>query len=139
MKETDELLWSLFSFNMDYCRHHEEQRAKATTVVIALAGAALAFVSHKDGINFGEWPIGLFLCLLGVYGGLVLMKHYERFKFHNLRALEFRRKLGKQLPDADIEEIMKQADARPSAKFPKLRNVRLHFRIYFGNHFTTRK
>jgi hypothetical protein len=62
-------------------RKHEEQREKATGIIITISGALLGLITFAKLADW-SWPAAAGISFLGAYGFLFAGKHYERFRLH---------------------------------------------------------
>jgi len=102
-----EITWELIKENFEQARSHEEMREKTVTLTIAIATILVAVlaidhVAEAHVMLFcHRWEfqrlIGLFLFVLGIFGGLCSQKHYERNRMHVELAQDFLVKLQYRL------------------------------------------
>lgn len=78
---TPEDLRMYFAEHASQARKHEEQREKATSLILTIASALTGLITYA---KFSCWsaPAALAIMLLGVYGVLFSAKHYERARMH---------------------------------------------------------
>lgn len=125
MSDALELLVRMYEEQRTHARHHEEQRSAVTNFLITITVAILALVGHLQS-EVTAMPLAVFLVFVGVYGGLVSLKLYERNRFHARRASGYRDELDRLCPDARIVEIKHAAAAKHRMRCPRLHGVRLH-------------
>ncbi len=124
MGDEADLLLAFYNEQTTQARHHEEQRATMTNVVLAVAGAATGLTSFKDA-DVLHLPLALFLVGVGCYGAIFSAKHYERNRYHSELARQYRRTLERVMPGAKIDrdEVRKEH----AKKFPRLTSWRLNW------------
>ncbi len=69
--------------------------------------------------------MSLYLTLLGLWGAVFSLKHYERYLLHMSRARQYRNALDALLSDAGIKKLKQDADTEHNNKWPWLHQVRL--------------
>ena len=127
-----DVLWGMYQEHCTQGRHHEEQRATMSNLVLALSGGVLGLMTLKD-LSTDTWPLAVFLILLGLFGALFSAKHYERFCFHMTAASVHRAKLETLLPDSQLLELRRTAELQHAGTRPPLRRARLHL-FWIGLH-----
>lgn len=127
MQDDVELIWNIYQEHCEWERHHEEQRASATNVLLAIAAAVLGLITYDQRVGRGDLPLALFLTLQGIYGALFMMKHYERFRMHRERAVGYRKELDVRFPQANLLQIRSAADQRNAENFPTIASLRLNW------------
>jgi hypothetical protein len=103
--DVEEFLWRMYNEHTTQGRHHEVQRTAVSTVVLALAGAVVAFVSQTVNSLQAVWPIAVFLIVLGAYGALFSLKQAERTRLHITVADAYRKSLEDHLVSAGGQAI----------------------------------
>jgi hypothetical protein len=94
----------------------------------------LAIVTHGDRpLALEQFPLAMFVILIGLFGALFSAKYYERVCMHTERARKYRDALEVRLPDTAITKLNREADAISKEKFPTLFGLRLH-RFWVGLH-----
>jgi len=131
MADIRDILIARYKEERNYTRHHENQRATVTNVIIAMAALTLAFL-EKSKEPLLQMAASLFLIGLGVFGAILSRKHYERFRFHNIWAREFDRKLREIEPTLHIEEY-EVIRNQHYEKFPWTGEARLNW-LWTGIH-----
>jgi hypothetical protein len=95
MEET-EYLWRMYNEHTTQGRHHELQRTGVSTVVLALAGAVVAFLSQPTSSEL-RWPMAAFLVALGLFGAGFSLKQTERTRLHITIAVAYRKEMESRL------------------------------------------
>ena len=102
------ILLAIYKENADQARQHEVFRQTITTLVAGITGAVIGLLSLKETAAVLHSPLlpvaGIFLAVIGTFGLIASMKHYERNRMHVER----------------IREIRKALDALPGIKAPNL-------------------
>lgn len=79
-------------------RHHEDMRAQATSIMVAIAGGVIA-LAGLDGLSTADIPSGVLVITLALLGVLLSLKHYERFRWHSAISDELRAEIDRALVD----------------------------------------
>ncbi|HTG33085.1 MAG TPA: hypothetical protein VLB76_09155 [Thermoanaerobaculia bacterium] len=78
-----EALWNFYTEHANQARQHEDQRERMTALLVALAGIIVGFLTQdKIGREFRLLASGV-LIVLGIFGWLFSLKHYERNRYHS--------------------------------------------------------
>lgn len=132
MATDTDILWGMY---LEHCaeeRHHEEQRATMTGVVLALAGAIVGLLAIKD-LSPNSWPLSVFLVMLGLFGAMLSAKHYEKSRFHARASGHYRNQVEKRKPRTELRNIRFMAAAKHQDEKAPLRQIRLHV-LWTGIH-----
>src|ERR687891_116676 len=116
MADERDILWGMYQEHCTQGRHHEDQRATMTNLIIAVAAAVIGLLSFKE-LSRGVWPLSVFLTLLGFFGALFSLKHYERFRYHMKCAAQYRNTLEKLLPDTRLRALREAAKSEHAGKY----------------------
>jgi hypothetical protein len=100
--DTD-FLWNMYNEHTTQAKHHETQRTAIVTVVLALAGAVIAYLANVK-TSAPLWPISAFLVVLGLFGAVFSLKQTERARMHTHIAGKYRRRLERCL-DKNVARI----------------------------------
>lgn len=127
-----EVLWGMFQEHLNTAHHHEEQRERVTTLILVLEVALLGLLAFKDGEAQVLHPVYVTIpvSMLGTFGALFSLKHYERYRFHTVVAGEYRRHLERCVPGAEIGRIFL------AAKDSHGRNYRCLSKMHLYLHWT---
>ncbi len=120
-----DVLWNLYQEHCTWERHHEQQRATASNVLLVVESAILGIAAFDSNLTAQDVPAAILLVVLGAFGALFVAKQYDAFQMHQRRAGEYRKKLDELLPDVGILALRDQADANP--KSPRIRKLRLYW------------
>lgn len=123
MDERD-VLWGMYQEHCTQGRHHEEQRASVTNLIIALSAAMTGLLTFKE-LSHAMWPLAAMIVLLGLFGALFSLKHYERFRFHMKCAGEYRNALEQLLPASNLAAHRQAAKAAHGSKYRIIAAVHL--------------
>jgi hypothetical protein len=74
-------LWRFYDEHAAQARQHENMRATVSSTLAGIA-AAVAALAAVGGLTVADVPAGLVIVLLGVLGGALSIKHYERNRMH---------------------------------------------------------
>ena len=105
MTPYEEVALALFNEHRAQTRHHEDQREKLTTIILLMAGGLLAFSTTQSQLELRHLYLTVPAILLGVFGAVASLKHYQLNRMHAWMAEEFRTKLQEAtgLPIADLQ------------------------------------
>jgi hypothetical protein len=99
-----EILWKLYEENYNNARHHETQRSTVTNFIIIIAGGISSLVA-VGGFSLLDTPLTLLLTLIGIFGALFSMGHYERYKRSKERAKAYLNELDYVLFEKDYSTL----------------------------------
>lgn len=100
--EEREYLKMMYEEHAEHARLHEELRAGATTILVALISGVLAAIFFFDK-NQDYKAGGLIICFISVLGGLLSWKHCERYELHLKVLGGLRKELEKELPKSIVD------------------------------------
>lgn len=129
--DAKDFLWGMYQEHVTHARQHEDQRERMTGAVAALSAAALALAASAPPPLLAKSQAGVLLVVLGLYGALFSLKHYERFRRHVTFAGLYRNNLETMLKELPISGVDLKDDgdrchlARPL--FKRLAALRLHW------------
>lgn len=106
-KDITELWWGLYQEHTVQGRHHETLRSSTAALVVTLAGAIITLISLNKSLDLSDWPWGVFLCILGLFGGVFSLKQYERFKYHMAIARAYRDRLDDGVGQGSLSQSAK--------------------------------
>ena len=127
MMDKIDILWGMYQENLTYCRHHEEQRAAITRIIIMVAAASTSIATFDQKISITDLPLALFIFILGLFGAMFSAKQYERWAHHYERSRKIRIELQKMIENLDIIAINQKADSINNKNFPRRSRWRLKF------------
>jgi hypothetical protein len=126
MADEKEVLWGMYQLNMEQSRHHQDQRATATNIILVLAAGVISLITYDQKLGgIGDFYLACCLMGIGVYAGLWGTKHHERVAFFRERARGYRQRLDELMPDAMLVAIQKSADDKSEKKYKLLTRMRL--------------
>jgi len=123
-KTIKELLLAFYQENASQCRHHETLRANVTSTIIAIDSIVIGLITLGQKISPIDRPLTIFLILLGLFGMIISLKHYERYKFHSGRCRQYRTKLDKLFTNGLILELQEEAKTEHEKSFFYLYKMR---------------
>lgn len=126
MPNDSEILWNIYQEHCEWERHHEQQRASATNLLLAIAAGVLSVVTFDGEFSHSDLPLTIFVIIQGFFGALFVSKQYERFRTHQQRANEYRDALDALHPNIRIKSLRSVADEKIGEQYPHLRRIRLH-------------
>jgi xanthosine utilization system XapX-like protein len=74
-------LQSYYDENAAQARQHEDQRERATSLILTIAGLLVGLITFAK-LSCWSLPAAICIVLLGAFGFLFAGKHYERSRFH---------------------------------------------------------
>ncbi len=115
--DSNDFLWGLAVQNLEFCRHHENQRQGVTNFAFVASGILVSIIGMDQQLTtFDALPAGL-LVIIGLFGAVVSYKHYERFNHHYERFRGLRSELEKKL-QTNVSAMNLEADERNEKAFP---------------------
>jgi len=129
MADLKDIILTKYQEERNWARHHENQRAMVTNVIIAIAAATIAFFG-KSQFNFAG---ALFLIVIGLFGMIVSYKYCERSHFHWRWAKEFDLKLREAESALGIDEYDRKLEEHYN-EYPWVSSVPLKW-LWVGLHF----
>lgn len=133
MRDEAEMLWKFYQEHCTWERHHEQQRASATNLFLAVAAAVLSVVAFDGELSGSDLPLTIFLIVQGFFGSVFVAKHYQVFAVHQSRAGQYREALDSMFPEAGILSRRHKAEEENAARFPRLHRSRLN-KFWVGLH-----
>jgi hypothetical protein len=121
-----DILLANYKEHADEARQHENQRERMTALVIAVGGGSLALATSKiEGVNVGL--LGGALVVLGLYGAVFSLKHYERNRRHAAMLKGIGRRLEELYPLTQLQHIRSRAKSEHGKSFGGVERLRLHY------------
>jgi disulfide bond formation protein DsbB len=127
MTDDAELLWRFYQEQYVRMRHQESQRESVTKLLVAVAAALLGLVTFDGRITTTDIPLALFLVVLGVFGAVFSIKHYERFRYHLGQARSYHKALDAALKSAGTWELRETARSEHAQKYGLFFEIRTHW------------
>lgn len=123
--EDREFLRMMYEEHAEHARAHEDLRGAATGFLVALIAGLLAYAAAEKGaLQIGV--SGLLTCATSIIGILIILKHYERFKFHCAELSLFRRSLEEEVFPT-IRKLHGLAEHSHNLRFRVASRIRIHF------------
>jgi ABC-type multidrug transport system fused ATPase/permease subunit len=113
-------LWMVYKDNHEYVRHHEVQRSTVATLIVTVAGAALAVATFDQMLSPIDAPLLAVVTVLGIFGSFFSRKQFERTRMHIERADALLREIAETLGGQEIVNVTNRADREHSRKFRNL-------------------
>jgi hypothetical protein len=113
-------LWMVYKDNHEYVRHHEVQRSTVATLIVTVAGAALAVATFDQSLSPIDAPLLAVVTVLGLFGRLFSRKQFERTRMHIERADALLREIAGTMGGQYIVDITERADQEHRQKFANL-------------------
>ncbi len=110
-------LLEFYRQELEYCRHHENQRASAFALVFTITTACLGLALYDARLTTTDLPLAILVAASGAFAIAFACKHYERYRFHSERLMAIRDKISELLPEIAINEILEKARDRHFTKF----------------------
>ena len=89
-------LLAMYQEHAQHAREHEQLRASATALFVALIAGLLAYSQTQRA---GEVEAGILICAVSALGALLNVKHHERFELHRGILGALRKSLEKGVTD----------------------------------------
>ena len=123
-----QVLLELSKIELEYAKHHDNQRERMTSLILIFAGFCIASVGWDRQIGDSDAWIGGFLALVGMFGVIFSLKHYENFKLHYSRFREYRAELDKKFENSPIMNLKNQGDCQHTRnmRYPFTKRIPLH-------------
>lgn len=119
----EEFLWNIAEEQANICRHHEDQRERMTQMIAVLSGGVVVLLSVSQLDRFVAGVLAGLLTLVGAYGTLMSLKHYERFSYHARVGRTVKNRLQERLPmppQDTISELLKPVRESQKQEWPIL-------------------
>ena len=125
------ILLAVYKENADQARQHELFRQTITTLVAGITGAVIGLLSLKETAAVLQSPLlpaaGSFLAVIGAFGLVASMKHYERNRMHVERLRQARTLLDELTSTKNLlATIKKNAKTEHAKCFPRLSKTELN-------------
>src|SRR5438128_7077133 len=101
-KDQREVLVGLLKEHYNHVSHYETQRSTVSNLIVIVAAAILAFVTHDNALTGSDLPLAFLLLLVGVFGIAFAAKYYERTKANADRYYKYRDKLDELFFDSKV-------------------------------------
>jgi hypothetical protein len=133
MADSTDILWNFYQEHCAWERHHEEQRASVTNILLVVAAGVLSVITF-GGISRSDLPLTIFLIMQGLFGALFVAKQYERFTRHQRLANVYREVLNVRFPENRIILLRDLADKEQKEKYPILSDEVRLYQLWVGLH-----
>jgi Flp pilus assembly protein TadB len=98
-----DVLLKMYDEHAQQARQHETQRERMSWIILAVSGVLVTFIAN-NGLQPNSLIASATLIVLGVYGWLFSLKHYEKNRLHTKIMKSFRDNLGGET-GLDIDAI----------------------------------
>ena len=123
-----DLYLDMYNEHAPQARHHENLRGVISTILLSIS-AGIFSLQKEFGTRYHVY-IGVLLIALGIFGGLISFKHYERNRLHVSTLREFRRGIDEILRaySGSIDVLNTKGRQRHEDEYPITnRYLRLHY------------
>jgi hypothetical protein len=124
MTTSEDAILAYWKEHREQFRQSETQRSTFTNFLLAIT-AALSALIVQQRFSAPTIPLCGFIILLGVYGTLVVAKHYERASYHVMRARALSSTL-KSMGRIGSNDTLDKVRLEHYQKIPHLHRMRLH-------------
>jgi hypothetical protein len=101
-------LISQYEEHTEHGRHTETERSSLTSIILTAQAAVFALIGAEK-FDSKLWPIAALIPLLGLYGLVMCVSMYSRFRRHMIFACGFRSMLELRLSAAGVQGIRTKA------------------------------
>lgn len=120
----EQYLWEMAVQNLEFCRHHENQRQTLTNFTITAAGALLVIIGLDQKVTRLDLLPASLIVVVGLHGMVTSWKHTELSQFHYTRFRVLRDALDEKL-GVSVASLNKIADDEHHSRFPRFRKLSL--------------
>jgi TctA family transporter len=101
---TDELevLLQFHQCQLELIVHQEGQRTSATNLIMIVTAGVTGLATFDGALNVADLPLTLLLIILGIFGAVFSLKHYERFRWHLQHAIALQVQIEKLVPNSAL-------------------------------------
>ena len=115
---------------------NEKQRANFTNYILLIVGAVQGYMIQRNYDTL-SLVLAIIVLIFGLFGILITIKYYERFRLHASRVGRLMEKIKEIEPELDLDAIEKKADEKHSKKFPVMSGLRLNSLWLYFYYFLT--
>ncbi|WP_406084529.1 hypothetical protein OHA01_08920 [Micromonospora zamorensis] len=126
MADEVDVLLQMWLNRWEQIRHSEVQRSVTSNMLLVLVGVGLGLIGQK-GLGSQLLPVTLGILASGLFGMLLSVKYYERFRFHLSEAAALRAKLDERFPAIELESSRSYLNDDQARNFPLLIKIRLYW------------
>ncbi len=127
MNPTQDILWKYYEEELKQAINHEASRSSITNLILIITGVIISIITYDNNINNNDFPLTIFLIIIGLFGVVFNAKYYERFNFHYSRAREYRKLLESQYLDIDFNEARIFSVTSNKKRFKIITRIRLNW------------
>lgn len=112
---------ALLKEHYNHVRHYETQRSTVSNLIVIVAAAILAFVTHDNELTRADLPLTILLLFVGMFGIAFAAKYYERTKANADRYYKYRDKLDELFFESKVlNAVLDDAASVTKAACPRL-------------------
>lgn len=114
MDAENEIILEFYKSHENSMLNHESQRANMTNIILTICTILIAVIGSME-VGIEKIILSSMLPILGIFGYVFSMKHYERFSWHLSCSNLYREKIHKEFPNTIIDR--KTAREKLSLRF----------------------
>jgi hypothetical protein len=107
-----DLLWETYLDLRNHARHAETVRANAINYVLILTAALITVISLDRQVTRDDWPLCVFILVIGLFGSLSSLAYIERYDRNRERAHSLRDNIDEQYLSGRVKQLRDEADKR---------------------------
>jgi hypothetical protein len=115
-KVKKDLLWGEYLELRNHARHAETVRSNAINYVLVLTAALITVISLDGQITRADWPLSLFILVIGLFGSLSSLAYIERYDRNRERARTLRESIDDQYLSGLVKQLCDEADNKTKGK-----------------------
>ena len=126
MADNTDVLLKLYEEQCNQGRNCESQRSIVTNLIFTVSFGIIGLLVQKDFIP-ESLPLAFLIIVLGIYGGIMSAKLYERWQFHMTRARYYRRRIEELNPDTQVEQLTMKSNDEHNQQHSIFSKIRIHW------------
>ncbi len=103
MEAKHEILLEFYKKHENSMLNHESQRASMTNIILTISTILTAVITTVD-VSLEKIILSVLLLILGLFGSIFSIKHYERFSWHLFCSRLYKEKIHEDFPDTNIDK-----------------------------------
>jgi hypothetical protein len=127
-----QILLTFINYQWSQAQQSENQRATMTNFIIVITTLLQGFIVERQ-FDLTSIMVAILMIFLGIFGIIISVKYYERFRISTNRIGEMMKYLDNMHKSAKLRALQKIADKEHNQRFPKMSKVRLH-RLWYAFH-----
>lgn len=96
--------FKMYQEQLSQIRHYELQRSTVTTTIIAISGAIIGIITHKNPFAKNDLYLSVFLIFIGIFGVGFLLRHSHKLQKHINNAYKYRSLLYSFFNEKQVSE-----------------------------------